>query len=190
VNRFRSRTSAVAVGLASCGLAATVALTGCSAGQVAQTATQAPAVNGTGATVGDITLRNIHLRAAQSTDFIQPGRNVELVFVAANGSPDTTDKLVSITSDVGTVTLTGDTTVPAGGVLIVGKPEGQAAPLEAAETAKVAQATVALAKPITNGLTYDFTFAFQRAGQTTVPVPISAGETARHEEQADTGGHH
>ena len=33
--------------------------------------------------------------------------------MAANDSPDVNDKLVSITSDVGTVTLTGDTAVPA-----------------------------------------------------------------------------
>ena len=57
---------------------------------------------------------------------------------------------------------------------------------------------VTLNKPITNGLTYDFTFTFQNAGQTTVPVPISAGEAPRrdqaadtsHEAGGDTGGHH
>ena len=64
MDRFKPRTSA----LAACGLAAALALSGCSAGQVAQTATQEPAVNGTLATVGPIALRNVHLRAAQSTD--------------------------------------------------------------------------------------------------------------------------
>ena len=120
-----------------------------------------PAVNGTGATVGDITLRNVHLRAAQTTDYVQPGRNVELLFVASNGSPEDDDKLVSITSDVGAVTLTGDATVPAGGVLVVGTPDGQITPLESVEAADAAEATVALAKPITNGLTYNFTFNFE-----------------------------
>lgn len=33
-----------------------------------------------------------------------------------------------------------------------------------------------LSKPVTNGLTYDFTFTFEKAGETTVAVPISAGE--------------
>jgi hypothetical protein len=32
-----------------------------------------------------------------------------------------------------------------------------------------------LAKPITNGLTYPFTFTFEKAGQASVMVPISAG---------------
>ncbi len=124
---------------------------------------------------------------------MQPGRNVELLFVASNGSPEDDDKLVSITSDVGAVSVTGDATVPAGGVLFVGTPDGQIAPLESVEAADAAEATVALAKPITNGLTYNFTFDFERAGQTTVPVPISAGETPRREgpaEAGDTGGHH
>jgi copper(I)-binding protein len=193
VNRFKPRTSAVTAGLAACGLAAAVALSGCGAGQVSQTATQEPAVNGTSATVGAISLRNIHLRAAQAGDYVQPGRDVELLFVAVNGSPDVDDKLVSITSDIGTISLSGDTSIPVNGVLVVGEPDGQIAPLESAEKADAAKAKVALSKPITNGLTYNFTFDFEKAADTTVTVPISAGEQPRREaavEAGDTGGHH
>ena len=198
MNRFKSRSSAVTVALAACGLAAAAALAGCSAGQVAQTATQQAAVNGTAATIGNVTLRNVHLRAAQTTDSVQPGSKTELLFVASNESPDTPDKLVSITSDFGTVALSGDTTLPPIGVLVVGEPDGQIAPLEQAETADAAKAMVALSKPITNGLTYNFTFTFQKAGKTTVPVPISAGEAPRrdqsadasHEKAGDTSGQH
>ena len=91
--------------------------------------------------------------------------------------------------------MTGDTSLPANGVLVVGEPDGQIAPLESAESADAAKATVALSKPITNGLTYKFTFAFEKAGETTVAVPISAGEaraaTAEAAAEAgDTGGHH
>ena len=193
MDRFKPRTSAVAAGLAACGLAATVALSGCSAGQVSQMATQEPAVNGTSVNVGPISLRNVHLRAAQSTDYVQPGRDVELLFVAVSSSPDVNDKLVSITSDVGKVTLTGDTSVPANGVLAVGVPDGQIAPLESSERADAAKAAVALSQPITNGLTYKFTFDFEKAGETTLSVPISAGEAPRREaavEAGDTGAHH
>ena len=184
MNRFR---------LATCAVAAALALSGCSAGQVSQTATQEPAVNGTLATLGPIALRNIHLRATQSTDYVRPGRDVELLFVAANSSPDVNDKLLSVSSDIGTISLTGDTSVPANGVLVVGEPDGQIAPLEAAEKADAVQAKVALSRPITNGLTYNFTFAFEKAGETSVQVPISAGEQPRREaaaEAGDTGGHH
>jgi copper(I)-binding protein len=184
VNRFGLRTS----GLVVCALAAMVAVSGCSAGQVSQTATQAPAVNGVNATAGEISLLNIHLRAPQASDYVRPGSDVELLFVASNGSPDSNDKLVSITSDVGTVTLTGDGTVPADGVLVVGAPDGQISALESVETADAAKAQVTLTKPITNGLTYDFTFKFEKAGDTTVTVPVSAGESPRREQTGETGG--
>ena len=188
MDRFKPRTSAVTAGLAACGLAAAVALSGCGAGQISQTATQEPAVNGTSANIGNISLRNIHLRAVQSSDYVQPGSEVELIFVAANDSPEEDDKLVSITSDVGTVTLTGDATVPASGVLVVGAPDGQTTPLESVEAAEAVEATVNLSKPITNGITYNFTFDFERSGEGTVPVPISAGETPRREEAVEAGG--
>jgi copper(I)-binding protein len=145
-------------------------------------------VNGTSATAGPISLRNIHLRAAQSTDYVQAGREVELLFVAVNGSPDVNDKLVSVTSDVGTVGLSGDPSLPANGVLVVGEPDGQIAPLESAERADVVEAKVALSEPITNGLTYQFTFDFEKAGETTVAVPISAGEAPRREAAVEAGG--
>lgn len=191
------------IGLAACAAVASVALTGCSAGQSSQTATQEAAVNGSAGTVGSIALRNVHLRAPQTGDYVQPGSVIELLLVAANNSPDTNDKLVSITSDVGEVSLTGDGTVPAGGVLVVGEPDGQLKPLDAAERADAVKAEVGLTKPITNGLTYHFTFNFEKSGQTTVAVPISAGETPRRDgepnagtekaaegAESDTGGHH
>ncbi|MEO3758398.1 hypothetical protein ABGB19_08955 [Mycobacterium sp. B14F4] len=178
--------------LAACGLAAATlvggALTGCSSGQVSQTAMQEPAVNGTSANLGEIALRNVHLRAEQVTDYVQPGSDVELLFQASNTSPDTGDKLVAITSDVGTVSLTGDTTLPASGVLIVGAPDGQITPLDSVETAEAAEAKVELTKPITNGLTYDFTFKFEKTGEATVAVPISAGETPRRDSAEKAGG--
>jgi len=43
------------------------------------------------------------------------------------------------------------------------------------------------------GATYKFTFDFEKAGETTVAVPISAGEAPQREaaaEPGDTGAHH
>ncbi|BBX34054.1 LpqE protein [Mycolicibacterium mageritense DSM 44476 = CIP 104973] len=193
MNRFTLRAS---VGLAACGLAA-AALTGCGAGQVSQTATQEPAVNGTNAQAGQVSLRNVHLRAPQQKDYVEPGSTVELLFVAVNGSSEADNKLTSITSDVGQVTLSGDSTVPANGVLLVGEPDGQIASVEHAEKADAITAEVTLSKPITNGITYDFTFNFEN-GKTTVAVPISAGNEPRRDKtgegeeaaEGDTGGHH
>lgn len=193
----KSRSSAVA--FAACGLAAGLTLSGCSAGQISQSANQQPAVNGTLTWVGDpttgIALRNLHLRAPQTTDYVQPGSPAELLFVAVNESADKPDRLVSITSSVGTVSLSGDVRVPAGGTLVVGTPDGAPSPLDATEGADTAEATVQLTQPISNGLNYPFTFTFERSGEKEVSVPISAGEAPRREVEAassgesDTGGH-
>ncbi|MCW2554884.1 MAG: hypothetical protein JWR13_3959 [Mycobacterium sp.] len=193
----KSRFSVAA--LAVCGLSAALALSGCSAGQIAQSASQQPAVNGTLTWVGDptsgIALRNVHVRAPQTADYVQPGTVAELLFVAVNESADKPDRLVSITSTIGTVSLTGDLRVPAGGTLIVGTPDGTPSPLGATEAANTAEAKIALTQPISNGLTYPFTFTFERSGQKEVDVPISAGEAPRREAaveagaQTDTGGH-
>lgn len=173
--------------LVACGLAAAVVLSGCGAGQVSQTATQEAAVNGTSANIGQVAVRNAHLRVDQKSDYVEPGSEVELIFVASNNSPDVNDKLVSITSDVGTVTLSGDTALPASGSLVVGAPDGQITPLESVETVDAAKATVELTKPITNGLTYNFTFKFEQSGEGTFAVPISAGESPRREEGGSAG---
>ncbi|OPX11726.1 hypothetical protein [Mycobacterium sp. AT1] len=193
----KTRTSAVA--LAACGLSAAIVLSGCSAGQISQSASQQPAVNGTLAWVGDptsgIALRNVHLRAPQTSDYVRPGGDAELLFVAVNESAEKDDRLVSITSSVGTVSLTGNLTVPAGGTLIVGTPDGTPSALDATEGASTVEASVQLTEPISNGLNYPFTFTFERSGQTELNVPISAGETPRREaaveagSEADTGGH-
>lgn len=187
MTHFRTRTSAGL--LASGGLAAVLVLSGCSAGQISQTAMQQPAVNGTLAIVGDpttgVALRNVHLRVDQTSDYVQPGSEVELIFVAINESPDQGDRLVSITSDIGTVGVTGDLQVAPSGTLIVGTPDGQPSPLDTTERAGTAEATVRLTQKISNGLTYPFTFTFERSGQKQLVVPISAGEDPRRE--ADTG---
>jgi copper(I)-binding protein len=156
-----------------------VTLTGCGAGQDSQTASQQAAVNGTSAGVGTVELRNVHLRAPQTGDYVRPGADAELLFVAINGAPATGDRLVSVTSDIGTVALTGQTTLAPAGTLVVGTPDLQPSPLDATEAAATGEAQVALTKPITNGLLYPFTFTFEKAGSQTVQVPISAGETPR-----------
>jgi copper(I)-binding protein len=174
------RASVTRAGLAVGGLMVATALSGCGAGQISQVATQAPAVNGTLGTVKNITLRNVQIQAVEKGDALEPGSQVGLTFVASNLSPDSPDKLVGITSDVGSVALTGDGTVPPNGVLIVGTPDG-VSPLSSVEGAQAADAKVTLTKPIRNGLTYNFTFTFQNAGQTTLSVPISAGGAPRQD---------
>jgi hypothetical protein len=151
-------------------------LSGCSAGQQAQTATMAPAVNGTMATVNDIALRNIRIRAQQTRYAVEPGKTVDLALVTTNQSPDTADALLAVNADVGSVTLVGNTAIPAEGILIVDSPDrlAHARALAAVKPANSATAVVTLTKPISNGLIYEFTFQFAHAGKITVGVPVSA----------------
>ena len=173
-SRARRRSARVAM-LAAGGLIGAVALTGCSAGQVAQTAMQQSAVDGNQAVINNVALRNVRIQALQTGDFLRPGATVDLILVAVNQSPDITDKLVGITTDIGKVTVTGDPVLPASGVLFIGGPNSQhKKAVDAVEDAHSVKATVALTKPITNGLDYDFTFNFEKAGSVSVAVPISA----------------
>jgi copper(I)-binding protein len=183
VNRFKIRLpighAGRAVRVAVVGVVASLAVlvSGCGAGQVSQMAVQDPAVNGNKVTFNNVALRDIRIQAKQSGDFLQPGRTVDLVLVAVNQSPDAPDRLVGITSDVGTVTVSGDARLPAGGMLFIGTPDGQKVAPGPIDSNNAVKATVTLAKPISNGLTYNFTFNFEKAGQATVLVPIAAGLT-------------
>jgi hypothetical protein len=178
VNLFSTRASAVGRLVAGVLIAATI--TGCGAGQQSQTATQEPAVNGASGGVGTIGLRDVRIRVEQTGATVKAGDSADLLFVAANQSGVDNDRLVSITSDYGTVTVSpAKPEVPAAGALIVGKPETkEAEELQALSHGAKATATVKLTKPISNGLTYAFVFTFERAGQSKIQVPITAGETA------------
>lgn len=179
---FKTRLPLIALAAASA-LVAPV-LSGCGAGQVSQTAMQEPAVNGNKVTIHNVALRDIRIQATQNGDFIQPGKPVNLVLVAVNQSPDVSDRLTGITTDIGTVTVTGDARLPAGGMLFIGEPDGQVVapgPMGSNETAK---ASIMLTKPISNGLTYNFTFKFEKAGEGSVLVPISAGVAPAQEAPA------
>lgn len=174
MNRIKIRVPALVTKIAAFVLIVAT-LSGCGAGQVSQTAAQEPAVNGNRLTINNVALRDIRLQAAQTSGFLQPGKAVDLVLVAANQSPDVPDRLVGISSDVGTARVTGDTRLPAGGMLFIGVPDGQDVTPGPLQANKVARATVTLTKPITNGLTYNFIFNFEKAGHGSVAVPISAG---------------
>jgi hypothetical protein len=195
VNRFdyrdakprSNRRSTGVAALAAGGLIGAVALTGCSAGQLSQTASQESAVDGNHTVVSNaalhssVALRNVRIEAQQNADFLRPGTTVDLVLVVTTQLPDVPDRLVDdnhhvgISTDIGKVTVTGDPTLPPGGTLFVGPPNGQnRKAVDAVEAANSVRATVTLDKPITNGPNYDFTFDFEKAGSVTLGVPISA----------------
>ncbi|WP_064410126.1 hypothetical protein [Mycobacteroides chelonae] len=208
------------------------ALTGCGSGQISQTANQSSAINGGSANLGKLALRNIHLVGTPDPVKQRAGQKAELVLVITNESADVNDKLTAISSpdDIGKVTLSGDSEIPATGRLFVGAAEGQEPASEAkgpeaagAEgsngehgatvstepgaattevkapepkpqaasdpTIKHGKAQLQLTKDLADGLTYRFTFAFEKAGEVTVAVPIDAGPSAPRQHTANEEGH-
>ncbi|WP_218023403.1 hypothetical protein, partial [Nocardia altamirensis] len=100
---------------------AAIALAGCSAGQISQTADQVAAINGNTADVGKIALRNVHivLPHEPGSDYTNTKGGKALIALSIiNNSPSVPDELTSITSDLGTVKIT-----PA-----AGKPKVELAP--------------------------------------------------------------
>ena len=184
MNRFKTRASAVS-GLAILGVIAAVTLTGCGSGQQSQTASQESGVNGSSASIGNIALRDVRIQAEQTGYAIQPGKPVDLLLVVSNQSPDTPDRLLSVSSDIGAVTVIGNAVVPPLGSLLVGAPYQQnAAALNAVKPAAAITATVALDKPISSGPLNKFTFTFERAGQVALGVPVTAPPNATRLPQA------
>ncbi|WP_327094334.1 hypothetical protein OIE68_29720 [Nocardia vinacea] len=87
---------------------AALVLSGCSAGQISQTATQVAAVNGNHADIDRISLRNVHIVfPATGTDYTNDkgGKAIVALSVVNNGET-VTDELTSITTDLGTVKIT------------------------------------------------------------------------------------
>ncbi|WP_078311647.1 MULTISPECIES: hypothetical protein [unclassified Mycobacterium] len=203
------------------------ALAGCGAGQISQTANQSSAINGGSANLGKLALRNVHLVGSPDPVKQRAGQKAELVLVITNESADVNDKLTSVSSpdDIGKVTLSGDSDIPATGRLFVGAAEGQEPAAEAAgpeassgehgaapsaepgatttevkapeskplassdPTIKHGKAQLQLTKDLADGLTYRFTFTFEKAGEVTVAVPIDAGPSAPRQHTANEGGH-
>lgn len=85
---------------------AALALTGCSAGQVAQTADQKAAINGSHAEVGQLSLLNVHIVYPKETQTLQVGGSAVIALSIVNNSSTVTDELTSITTDLGPVRIT------------------------------------------------------------------------------------
>ncbi|TSD45285.1 copper chaperone PCu(A)C [Rhodococcus sp. KBS0724] len=188
--RKPTRRVATAIALAA---GAAIALSACGSGQVSQTAVQQAAVNGNSASVGDIALRNVHIMYPSSEEYsIEPGGTAVLAFTIVNESAETTDKLVSITTDYAASVVAGEEVA---GLVIKPQTSLQAGELPAGESAE-AEAEKQIANKDQNtdapaalllvvledikagvrpGLTIPMTFTFEKAGPVTVQVPVDAG---------------
>jgi copper(I)-binding protein len=96
------------------GIGVAAVLAGCGAGQITQTNTQSPAVNGASANVGPIALRDVQLAAPPNPQGVyQPGSSAKLIATIVNTAL-TSDALVRVSTPAAT------------SVLINGSPSGSA----------------------------------------------------------------
>ncbi|MEC3982472.1 hypothetical protein [Amycolatopsis sp. H20-H5] len=108
-------------------LGAALVLAGCGAGQITQTDSQQPAVNGTYAQVGALVLRDASLRFPADGQAYGVHSNAPIAVTVVNqGAKD--DELLSVTSDAatGNATIEGSKVVVASHSLVIG-------PLDAVE---------------------------------------------------------
>jgi hypothetical protein len=115
--RIRPTGAALVVGA----MAAALALTGCGAGQLAQTSEQVASVDGANVTVGAISIRDavIEFSAPQGSSVYSIGGSAPLQMTIVNSGAEA-DRLVSGTSPIATsVQISGQTEIPAGRSLLV-----------------------------------------------------------------------
>ncbi|MCE3552812.1 copper chaperone PCu(A)C [Pseudonocardia sp. RS11V-5] len=170
-------------------------LSGCGAGQLAQTSEQVSAVGGTGGVVGDVAVRNAEIAwptglAPTGTVYQKGGQAlVEMVIVNDGGAAD---RLVSASSPVGTqVTVTGEQTLAPRLPLVSGT-EGDVTAIPGAK--RVTVEITGLQDDIVAGRTYPLTLVFEKAGPLTVDLPVANPTTPRQDEApaqgaAEGGGH-
>ncbi|WIY05078.1 hypothetical protein QRX60_15000 [Amycolatopsis mongoliensis] len=115
-------------------LGAALALAGCGAGQITQTDSQQPAVNGTYAQVKTIVLRNAAVQYPPSGPGYAVGATPALTLTIVNqGTQD--DSLVSVTTvDGGQATVGGSKDIVAGHSLVIGPDDAVESTTEAQPT--------------------------------------------------------
>jgi hypothetical protein len=151
-------------------LVAGLALTGCGAGQIAQTATQQAAVDGASGDAGaDIALRDVLMPSSPNPGGSYPvGSSVPVLATIINSGGEA-DELVAVTSPMaGRVQVSGTVRIPPReNVVSDTDPSASQSPLVAGKL----QIVVVTAHVLRPGLDTPVTFQFRNAGQVTLPVP-------------------
>jgi copper(I)-binding protein len=152
-----------------------IALTACSAGQVAQTAEQQRDQVGTMASVGDVKLRALNL-AYPTGGTYSSGSDARLVGAVAS-TANTEDTLVSIEGEAfdGVEVLDPDSAAPAAdssGSADLDLPVPPEGILFLTNGGGPTITLTGLTEEIGVGQSIDVTFVFEEAGEVTVPVPV------------------
>lgn len=196
--RSRPTGAATAIGV----VVGALALAGCGAGQVAQTAQQVTAVGGANAGAGSVAVRNVEIEFGEQVEgaSVYPAGGDAPLQMSIVNSGTAADRLVSASSPAAaSVEVTGDVEIPAGRLLTVeGEPaaapavpivSGTARPTATPTTAEAAAGAqivlTGLREDLRAGLTYPVTLTFERAGAVTLDVPVANPAEPREDEPAE-----
>ncbi len=157
--------------------AATLALVGCSAGQITQTDHQVPAVDGASGDVGtSIALRDVQISYPGNTNGAYPAGSTVPVLLTIVNQGSNTDELIAVTSPAASqAVVLGTTQIPPRTTVIstTGSTE-PTSPLVVGELRVLLITT----QPLRAGLNTPVTFQFRNAGQLTLPVPMAPPATS------------
>jgi copper(I)-binding protein len=149
-------------------------LTGCGAGQITQTDTQAAGVNGAQGQAGNVLVRDASIAYAGRADsgaIYRAGEiaSLDMTLVNTGTAPD---QLVSVSSPIAASgQIQGDAVLPPGRAVQVGNgssPNAAAALADKTINIKL----VGLRQDVGAALNYPVTFTFQRGGVLTIPLPV------------------
>ncbi|HMS76669.1 hypothetical protein [Gordonia sp. (in: high G+C Gram-positive bacteria)] len=201
--------SAAAVG--AFGLAIALGTSACGAGQVSQTTSQEPAVNGGSAKLGALLIRDVtFVWPTDAEASAEAGGPYDIAFLISNESATVADKLVAVTPTRGTVTITGDATINPGKALQAGEFPGLAedttktsAPSSAAPSASASATSepeseagdsdhlkvtlTGAGDTVRVGVSTQLTFKFEKAGEVRVQVPLNAGPDLERQDKVRGG---
>jgi copper(I)-binding protein len=166
--KLRTATGRLAVGIRLVAAAVTVsaALSGCGAGQRAQTANEFSVVDGAAANVGAMAIRNAGVSSPTTAVGYAAGSSVTLSMTVANNG-DGSDTLVSVTTpDASSTKVLGPASapsfiVPSNGAIVVGSTPG---------TARIT--LTGLKYRLVPGQLVPVTLSFKVAGEVTVQMPV------------------
>ncbi|GAA5118768.1 copper chaperone PCu(A)C [Haloechinothrix salitolerans] len=171
--------------VATLGVAAGALLAGCSAGQITQTDTQLAAVNGGGATAGQLSVNNAAFAYPEDDQRVWlEGSDVPLTMTIVNNG-ESSDELSSISTPISRdVVIDGDTTIRAHKALTIdgGTAEAPNPPGGEIAAGEVGTATATLRninRDLFPGQVVTVTLTFADAGTVDLRVPIESPDEPR-----------
>ena len=184
----------LAARLVACCATVMLALAGCGAGQMAQTASQAAAVDGTNADLGALALRDVLIPYPEDRNGTYPaGSDVPVQLTIINQTTNADTLVYLSTPAARRVLLEGTTTILAGmsvsGVTDHGGPATPiVAPVTPLDLDELRVVLVDTVRPVRPGLNIELTFVFQNAGPVTLSVPMGPPSESERA-PLDSGGH-